>query len=168
MKQLGWTILGAFLGLIVYIAYEHLITLRRPREIYGTWCAMFQPSIETGWDWVTDNIVISRRWGKIIIQNFDNSIGYRWEGRARIYKDRFLLGEWKSKKPGSHSGGIFALTLGFEGNYMCGYFIAPDTDSSKIGSGFVLGRTKADVITAKKRLESARIVFPRECTKNTR
>ncbi|MDE2216794.1 MAG: hypothetical protein KGJ87_06505 [Planctomycetota bacterium] len=127
---------------------------------------MWQPTIDTGWDWVSENLVISRRWGKVVIRNSDNSRGYKWEGRARIYEDRFLLGEWKSKKPGAHSGGIFGLTLGFEGNYMCGYFIGPDTASSKIGSGFVLGRTEADVVQAKQRLEKSRIVFPRESTEN--
>ena len=90
-----------------------------------------------------------------------NSAGYEWKGTGRIIDDRYISGQWKSLKPGSQSGGLFVLVMGFEGGgYMVGFFFGEEKPGTKVTSGFVLGRTNQDVENAKSRLRTARPVFP--------
>lgn len=161
--MLGATI-GAILSLIAYIAYEHALLLRKPSEFFGKWQSSWQPTITPSWDWVNEELVIKRRFGKIFLQNYNNSGGYHWRGRARIVENKFLIGEWKSTKHGAQMEGTFTLAIGYEGGYMCGFFFAPDTPTQKIVSAFVLGRTLKDIEDGKQKLMKAKIVFPRPST----
>jgi hypothetical protein len=157
-----WALLGAFLSLIVYVAWEHFLLLRRPRGFFGDWCSSWQPTMDSGWHWVTERLNVRKRFGRVVLESADNSAGYEWKGNGRIFADRYLAGEWKSTKPGSQTGGVFVLVMGFDGAYMVGFFVGEERPGSKVSSGFVLGRTEQDVVTAKRRLRTARAVLPSE------
>jgi hypothetical protein len=155
-----WALVGALLSLMAYVAWEHLLLLRRPSGFFGEWRSSWQPTVNSGWHWVTENLIVRRRFGRVVLENSNNSAGYEWRGVGRIIDDRYISGQWKSLKPGSQSRGLFVLVMGFEGGYLVGFFFGEEKPGSKVTSGVVLGRTEQDVENAKKRLRTARPVLP--------
>lgn len=73
-----------------------------------------QPTVDSGWHWVSERLNVRRRFGRVVLENHDNSDGYEWRGTGRIVDDRYISGQWKSTKPGSPSAGLFVLAMGFE------------------------------------------------------
>jgi hypothetical protein len=160
MQQFFWAFIGALLSLLLYIGYESALVLRRSTlSLFATWQSSWQPTFDTGWDWIVEEVTICHRFGRILLSSKNNSRGYEWRGKARLFEDRFLVGDWRSTKADSYTAGTFILTFGFDGGYMIGYFFGPDTGSSKIISAFVLGRTLQDVERGKERLQSAAVVY---------
>jgi hypothetical protein len=157
-----WALVGGLLSLMLYVGWEQLLLLRRPQGFFGEWLSSWQPTVDSGWHWVTERLNVRRRFGRVVLENHDNSAGYKWRGSGRIIDDRYISGQWKSIKPGSQSAGVFVLVMGFEGSYMVGFFFGEEKPDSKVTSGFVLGRTQEDVETAKRRLRTARPMLPRE------
>jgi hypothetical protein len=163
MIQFLWALVGALLSLVVYVGYEHLslLWLRRPKDLFVDWHSSWQPTFDSGWHWVTERLKISRRFGRIVLENRDNSANYQWKGIGKIVDGRFLVGQWKSVKPGSQSAGMFLLAVGVDGNFMFGYFFGPGVPAgAKLNSGFVLGRKPEDVDEARENLRKTQIVFP--------
>ena len=159
--ELLWATIGAALSLVFYIIYEGAKQLRTPARLFRVWHSTWQPTVETGWDWVTEELEMRRSIRGIRLENHHNSGGFEWQGTARLVDNTYLLGEWRSTKPGSNAEGVFALTFATDGNCLLGYFLSRDLDRGKIASGFVLGRTEHDMIEGRKKLESMRIKFPK-------
>ena len=58
--NLGWTLLGALLSLLLYVLYEHVRLLRRPSSFFQSWQSAWQPAYAPGWEWVTEELEIRR------------------------------------------------------------------------------------------------------------
>nr|VFJ47163.1 MAG: hypothetical protein BECKDK2373C_GA0170839_101732 [Candidatus Kentron sp. DK] len=154
------TVLGAVFSLVVYIAYEHFFSLIPQRaDFFGKWYSSWQPVIEKPMDWVEEELLITRRMGKIKLKSNNNTGGYEWEGSGKIYRKRFMFGEWRSCFHGSCVEGVFIITLGMEGGYMCGFFMASDNATDKLATAFALGRTLEDLERAQDRLRRASVVM---------
>ncbi|GEM_PF-6581840 len=164
MEQLIWVIAGAAIGLLFQVLYEFVGQLRVPVALFQEWHSTWQPTSAAGWDWVTEVLEIRRGIFGIRLKNRDNSKGFEWQGKAKLVDKTYLIGEWKSMKPGSNAEGVFALTFETDGNCLLGYFLSRDLDRRKIASGFVLGRTEQDMLEGRKKLSEMRIRFPRVST----
>lgn len=159
--ELLWAAAGALFSLVFYIMYEFAGSLRTPTGLFQVWHSMWQHTSTSSWDWVTEKIEVRRSLlGGIRLISL-GSPSEKWTGKARMVSNTYLIGEWKSKVPGSHSEGVFALTFATSGRYLMGYFLSRDLDRGKIASGFVVGRTEQDAQEARQRLESMRIKFPK-------
>jgi hypothetical protein len=152
MTQFLWAVVGAFFSLLLYVGYERVLLLRRPKGFFADWHSSWQPTFALDLHWVTERLKIGKRFGRVVLESRENSEGYEWRGTARILDDRFIVGEWKSVKPGSQASGAFVLVMGLEGQYMIGLFLGPEAPGLKVASGFVLGRKPDDIDTAKNRL----------------
>jgi hypothetical protein len=158
MEQLIWTLLGAILGaifsLIAYVFYESYLLIKQRQDLFTTWKSSWQPTLTKEFEWIEEDLTISRRWGKIFLKSANNSGGFEWEGNAKLIKNELLCGEWYSTKPNSNVKGTFALEFGFDGQYMIGFLFTSDIpEKSKVATGFVLGKTVEALGTGRKRLQ---------------
>ena len=160
-KELLWAFIGALFGLALYISYENFIKLRATSDLFGEWNSTWQPTVRKGWGWVTEKVTIYRGLGTVRLRNHSNSEGLRWIGKGQLIDDTYLLGQWKSALPGANGEGVFVLTFAVNGRSLLGYFLSRDVDSGKFATGFVLGRSEADMEAAKLKLERMRIRFPK-------
>jgi hypothetical protein len=145
-------VLGGVISVACQVLYDITMVRRKRINIFGQWHCSYQPTVAPGWEWIIEDLLITRRLSKIIIKNSNNSRGYKWEGTATILDDQFLLGNWRSTRADKQAHGAFCLTIGFEGAYMAGFFLAPDVPEAMFASAFVLGRSPRDVETARDRL----------------
>jgi len=156
-----WAAVGALLGILFSAIYEFAGNLRSPANLRGTWNSTWQPTSSAGWDWVTEDLDVRRSPFGIRLRNRNNAAGFEWEGKGNLVRGTYLIGEWQSRKPGSNSEGVFALTYATDGNCLLGFFLSRDLDRGKIASGFVLGRTPQDMKEGRRKLESMRIRYPK-------
>jgi hypothetical protein len=153
IEQTKYAILGAVVGYIIQLDHEYIGQLRAPTGLFDEWHSSWQPTGILDCSWVTEKLVIKRTILGIRLVNECNTGGYEWEAKAKLIQNKYLIGEWKSTKPGSTAEGIFALVFSIDGSYLSGVFIGPDSGRGKIASGFVLGRTYKDMDRARKCLE---------------
>jgi hypothetical protein len=155
-----WAFVGAVMSQLVYLLYELFGQIRMPVNLFGEWYSTWQPTTEPGWDWVEETVTIRRSIFGIRLINDNNSKGYVWQGKGKLIHKKYLVGEWASRRPGSNAEGIFALTFESDGRCLLGYFMSRDVNRRKIISGFVLARTKEEMINGRKRLIAMRPQFP--------
>jgi hypothetical protein len=158
--ELLWAAIGSALSLIFYVLYEFVGQLRIPVDLFHVWHSTWQPTVALGWEWVTEELEIRRTICGIRMINRNNSRDFKWQGKARLIDNTYLIGEWKSLKPGANTEGVFSLTFSTEGNCLLGFFMSRDLDREKIASCFALGRTLDDMKEGRKKLESRQIKFP--------
>lgn len=63
-----WALVGALLSLLVYVAWEHLLLLRRPHGFFGERLSSWQPTVDSGWHWVRERLNVRRRFGRVVLE----------------------------------------------------------------------------------------------------
>lgn|SRR5688572_8735879 len=145
----GSAIAGAFLSWFFQTLWENYL-LGQATDITGPWLSEWRSPSRTGpGQWTREDVVITRRFGRLRIENRNNPKGYEWIAYARIHKQIYVQGRWRSRRRGATTSGLISLTIAPQGRSMFGVFHGPDDEGRPIVGVHVLGRDKVAVAAAK-------------------
>lgn len=115
-----FTVFGAVLSVLLASAIE-LWQARGRRKLYGEWISAVQPVYYESLDWHIQKVCIRRSVFGIIIETLQEPGKLQWRFLARLRKNEFLVGSWKSLRAGSTSSGYMCAQISSNGRYMCGH-----------------------------------------------
>lgn len=109
------------------------------RQLDGVWLSAVQPvyyEAESGWH--VQEVSISPTVEGYIVETRPAEAKLMWRLDARVVANHFLVGRWRSKRPGSASLGYMVLQIARTGTYMCGHDYAIMLDERKAHYGALL------------------------------
>ncbi|HEX8432083.1 MAG TPA: hypothetical protein VF625_12370 [Longimicrobium sp.] len=130
-----------------------------------TWLCEWEPESLNKPEWTKEKLVIRRFFNKLIIHNHENDCEYRYRGQATLARGerldgKYLLGNWFDLKEGATAAGVFMLTIEHRGNFLFGYIVGPNDEGPILYGKYVVGRTPADILDAKRLLAYSDVLPP--------
>jgi hypothetical protein len=133
--------LGPLIGAIMALGLTIAVDLwkgRGRRKLYGEWHIAVQPVYKTDdlptrrgktvpgkmqlvGQWHIQKVQV--KWSPLglKVETLDAPRKLRWRWYPRLEDGTYLVGRWKSLRPGSDSNGYMAVQLASNGTYMCGH-----------------------------------------------
>ena len=158
-QQFGWMVFGAIFSLVLsYGVQQFLLWLknRKRPELFKEWKSQYQGIDEKPGTWVSENLTIDTRFGKIRISNKDSSEGYVYTAIGRLVQNNYIVGDWESIRPGANAYGCFMLTISAQGDSMYGYWVGNDKAGARRYGRWVVAATEPKLDEAKELLELMR------------
>ena len=143
---------GATATYFIPLIHKSLGSKRR-NDLSGEWMSLSFSSEEEGW--LPDRIQLDTTLISIKLKNLDKPCGYEYEGRASVFDDRYLNGEWWSTRTGATNSGPFSFAIAPQGNYLFGFYGGSERDGAYKWSIWLLGRDEGSLAEAKKRMLDA-------------
>ncbi|MGH8610162.1 MAG: hypothetical protein ACREX9_22960 [Gammaproteobacteria bacterium] len=148
------TLVGAVVGTVLSIyvpAWRERRQYKRRKEFFGTWLSAYQ-SLDHWPKWVDERVNIDLDLHRFRIDNSSNGAAYDYIAYAELVERTYLKGQYYSNRPGANAFGAFVLCISPRGNMLYGYWIGPNDRGERRYAGWVIGRTRDDIQTAKKLL----------------
>lgn len=118
----------------------------RSRSLSGVWLAALQPVYYRGPNWHIQQVEATRTLGGYRIATLLEPGKLQWLFDGAFVGDNFLVGPWRSTRPGSKSAGVMTLQIARNGTYLCGHEYEVVADHSHAGSGvMLLARNETDL-----------------------
>ncbi|MGH7490825.1 MAG: hypothetical protein ACREOO_00370 [bacterium] len=119
---------------------------RGRRRLYGEWLAALQPVYYRTEKWHLQKVISRPSFVGIVIEAKAESGKLQWRMRARLKDKRYVVGRWKSLRPGSISSGYMSMQLAPNGTFMCGHNYGDVAGNQDSNFGILLlGRTETDL-----------------------
>jgi hypothetical protein len=141
-------LIGAIMALGLTIGAE-LWKGRGRRRLRGEWFCAVQPVYYTTDKWHVQKVQIRPTPLGLEVQTVDAPHKLKWRWFPRLEKKTYLVGHWKSTRPGAISHGYMSVQLSSNGKYMFGHdygAIAKDRESNF--GVLLLGLTRPDLASA--------------------
>ena len=106
-------VFSGVVGVVITYASQSVVAFYRNSkraDIFGRWISHYQTIYESDGEWVHEEIMLSRRLGKIALRSINNIKGYSYSGSCELLGGSYIIGNWRSTKPGAHAAGAFVLT----------------------------------------------------------
>lgn len=148
-------IAGSLLGIYLSRLAEWRETAKSG-SICGDWY-----SISHGGDHslVQDKIIIKRKGLRLYFINEGNNQGYQFDGYLHIKGNNTVVGNWRSRRPGSTAGGQILMHVNPQGTSICGFYGGSALDGKQLLLGWTLSRNSTDKGQMIKQLRST-TAFP--------
>ncbi|MEO1376964.1 MAG: hypothetical protein AAFW70_22255 [Cyanobacteria bacterium J06635_10] len=161
-------VVAAVAGVIATALIQLLSDSWSNRENYnlgGQWhsssCSSADPSKV-----IMDRVELKKTPTGIKISNLDDPDGISYVGTAKVFRGRYLIGQWKSIQRGATNSGPFFFTISPKGDMMYGYFGEQRYSGESVHLGWCLGRTKKALNKAVVLLEDSTITQGRDSIQN--
>jgi hypothetical protein len=120
------------------------IALNHRTNWKGVWYCAWYPRLPGDLSWVIDKVRFSHRLGKLKVDVEESTEGYLWEATLSI-KDQYVIGEWRSLKPNTHSRGTLQLMVSNQGDSLFGLSTGPHIDGHLTTFRFVFAERESEV-----------------------
>jgi len=140
-------VFGAFLSFVLPILINNERHKKRP-ELLGSWKSSYRPDFRDWTSTVTEDIEIDLHLGKLRMRNAKNPSDDAYVVHAKLIERVYIIGRWRSLKPGANAFGAIILTVSPLGNLMCGYFTGLGNTGERTYCGWVLARKEEEINTA--------------------
>jgi hypothetical protein len=147
--QIALTVFGAIVGAILSLLLPVIINNRRYKrrpELLGSWKSIYRPDFREDSRWITEEIQIELKFGKLRMRNLNNPSEDYYMVHAEIVQRMYIIGHWFSLQPGANAFGAIILTVSPLGNLMYGYFTGMGDTGERTYCGWVMGRKEEDLI----------------------
>ncbi len=149
--QIGLTVFGAVFGAMFSLVLPVIINNNRHKkrpELLGTWKSIYRPDFRGSTLEITEDVEIDLHFGKLRMRNRNNPSEDTYVVHADLVQRMYVIGHWRSLKPGANAFGAIILTVSPLGNLMYGYFTGLGNTGERTYCGWVLARRKEDLSTA--------------------
>ena len=128
--------------------------IQKPRfpEIVGTWRSKYALTSDPGHQEVIENVEIKPSRGGIAITSKNNPERDEYLAYGRIYYDKQIIGDWRSRLGFGGARGLFLLTIDPRGTLIYGYTTGPDEKNGTVYATWVLVKNERDEAWMSKRL----------------
>lgn len=146
--QLVLVILGAVLGELfknLISVLKNTIRFRKGPDIRGKWLSIYRPDFRHNTAWIREEIEIKLRFGRIQMRNLNHPTDDDYIVNARVIDKTYLIGYWKSIKPGANASGTIMMTISPLGDLMYGYFTGLGDTGERTYCSWVMARDEQDI-----------------------
>ncbi|MFY9935806.1 MAG: hypothetical protein WAK33_02990 [Silvibacterium sp.] len=149
--ELFWApLIGAVMAVALAGAVE-LWNGRGRRRIYGTWLCAIQPVYYRTTRWHIQEVRAAWSWRRLGIEfrtvNYPGKLQWTWF--PKLKEQAYLVGDWRSERPGSTSHGTMIVHISTNGLYMFGHDHGVISKDGETNFGVLLfGRHRANLESA--------------------
>ncbi len=130
---LGSAIFGTILSIVLPRTIDWYKNMKT-KELYTEWFSEWMTMNDNTCRWTKEKLIIKNGFGNIKFHNKDNVDNYIWSGTLSQTDNRYLYGQWVSKKFGAYSRGTIMLAKSSQGDFLYGHLAGPNDDGTiKIG-----------------------------------
>lgn len=142
-------IFSAIVGAVISLALTTTIELwkgRGRRRLYGEWFSAVQPVYYPTTKWHVQKVRIKPTIFGLVVETIKSDGKLQWRMYAKLEDQSFLVGRWKSLRPGSISNGYMSMQISSNGNYLFGHDYGSAVKHEKSDFGILLlGRSRSDL-----------------------